>query len=165
VRRIVCDTGPLLHLDEAKCLEVLRQAGEVHMPPAVDTELRSVNIRRRSINLEWIYLTPLAPTYQSAAAVWQTAGLLHGGEAEAIELARQLNADWFLTDDASARLVAHPCSLEVHGSLGVVLWAAAGHLTRPAAEAALKGLAESSLWISSSVFAEAKSSLIQIFEP
>jgi predicted nucleic acid-binding protein len=46
------------------------------------------------------------------------------GEIEAILLARAVNADWLLTDDAGARLVAAFLGLEVHGSLGVILWAA-----------------------------------------
>jgi predicted nucleic acid-binding protein len=92
--------------------------------------------------------------------------LLDAGEAEAIELARQLRAHWFLTDDASARLVAQSLGLEVHGSLGVVLWsAAAGRLPRAAAEDALDMLAHSSLWISPSVLAEAKAALNQLLGP
>jgi len=74
------------------------------------------------------------------------AGLLDRGEAQALALAAQVKADWFLTDDAAARVVASQQGIEVHGSLGVVLWAAAtGHLGRGEAEAALKALAGSSL--------------------
>jgi len=36
VRRIVSDTGPLLHLSEAQALDLLGQAGEIHVPQAVD---------------------------------------------------------------------------------------------------------------------------------
>jgi len=54
--------------------------------------------------------------------------------------------------------------LEVHGSLGVVLWAAAvGQIQRAEAEAALERLAQSSLWISARVLAEAKAALDQLF--
>lgn len=49
-------------------------------------------------------------------------------------------------------------------SLGVALWAAAaGHLNRPEAEAALNGLATSTLWLSARVLKEAKDALDQIF--
>jgi len=89
---------------------------------------------------------------------------LDAGEAEAIALARQIQADWFLTDDAAARLFAQALGLEVHGSLGIVLWAAvAGHLNRAAAEAVLNRLAQSSLWVSARVLAEARSALDQLF--
>jgi len=82
------------------------------------------------------------PPYDAEAEAWQQAGLLDAGEAHAIALARQLNVDWLLTDDAAARLFGQSLGLEVHGSLGVVLWAAAvGHLTRAEAESALNRLA------------------------
>jgi predicted nucleic acid-binding protein len=66
---------------------------------------------------------------------------LEVGEAEAIALARQLSATWFLTDDATARVFAIALGLEVHGSLGIVLWAAArGYLRGEDAAAALDRL-------------------------
>jgi predicted nucleic acid-binding protein len=91
-------------------------------------------------------------------------GLLDPGEGEAIALARELKADWFLTDDAAARLFAQTLGIEVHGSLGVVLWAAATrHLDQARAEAALDRLFGTSLWISERVMDEARSALRQIF--
>ena len=102
--------------------------------------------------------------YDAEAAGWQQAGLLDAGEAEAVALARQLNAQWLWTDDAAARLFAQTLGLEVHGSLGIVLWAAAlGHLNRADAEVALDRLAQSSLWISARVLAEARAALGQLF--
>jgi predicted nucleic acid-binding protein len=164
VRRVVCDTGPFLHLAEARCLEILRQAGELHIPPAVEAELRRQDIRRPAETKSWLKLSRLALPHEIAAEAWCIAGLLHRGEAEAVELARQLHADWFLTDDAAARLVAQSCGLETHGSLGVVLWsAAARHLSRNEAESALEGLAQSSLWLSASVLAEARAALHLLF--
>jgi len=55
----------------------------------------------------------------------QAAGGLHDGEAEALVLARKKRADWFLTDDAATRLFVSLLGIEVHGSLGIVLWNAA----------------------------------------
>ena len=86
------------------------------------------------------------------------------GEAHALALALQISADWLLTDDAAARLVAQQHGVEVHGSLGVVLWAAAvGHLDRTEAETTLEALSRSSLWISARVLEEARGALRQIF--
>jgi predicted nucleic acid-binding protein len=85
------------------------------------------------------------------------------GEAEAVVLARSARADWLLTDDAGARIVATTLGLEVHGSLGVVLWAAAGkQIERLEALAVLDGLAKSSLWISSDVLRDARQALDQL---
>ena len=70
---------------------------------------------------DWLKLHSLSPAAQQRALGWQQAGLLHGGEAEALALALELKPDWFLTDDAAARLMAESLNLEAHGSLGVVL--------------------------------------------
>lgn len=102
---------------------------------------------------------------QQRADAWQQAGLLHGGEAEALALAADLKPNWFLTDDSAARLVAESLGLEVRGSLGVVLWTAAHKLvTRTEAEAHLAGLERSSLWLSPRVRAEARDALTRPFD-
>ncbi len=113
---------------------------------------------------EWIKPGILEPRFLESVAHWLKAGLLDPGEAEALSLATQLKASWLLTDDAAARLIAQQQGLEVHGSLGVVLWAAAtGHFHRFEAERALDALFRSSLWLSSSVREEARAALRQIF--
>ena len=82
------------------------------------------------------------------------------GEMEAIVLAKSRAAEWLLTDDAAARVVAMLIGMEVHGSLGVVLWAAAQtHISRHEAAAILERLAVSSLWISPAILAEARDAL------
>ncbi len=111
----------------------------------------------------WLHVTQLDSGPALEARSWQQAGLLHYGEAQAIALARQLGADWLLTDDAAARLLAQSLGLEVHGSLGLVLWAAATRrLSRTEAESVLDRLARSSLWVSPSVFLAAKAALEQM---
>ena len=164
VRRVVCDTGPLLHLGEAQALELLALAGEVSMPLAVDLEMLVHQQDWQNQRPAWIVVQPLELPYHTAAAQWQHAGLLHSGEASAVALARQLHANWFLTDDTAARVFAQSLGLEVHGSLGLILWAAAmGHLQRAEAERALDRLAQSSLWVSARVLAAAKTALEQLY--
>jgi predicted nucleic acid-binding protein len=98
---------------------------------------------------EWINVTRLIPPHDAQAIAWEQASLLDIGEAEALALAQQLFANWFLTDDAAARVLATSLKIEAHGSLGVVLWAAAvGHLNQVEATQALERLEQSSLWIS-----------------
>ncbi len=102
--------------------------------------------------------------HAAEAAAWLQAELLDAGEAEAIALARQIAADWLLTDDTAARLFANELGLEVHGSLGVILWAAAMRLLdRPAAEQALTQLAASSLWLSTRIQRGAWAALEEIY--
>jgi len=164
LRLVVSDTGPLLHLGEADSLMLLSWTGEVSIPAAVDRELTRQNEFWQNQRPAWIHVHEITTPHKAEAKAWEQAGLLGSGEAEAIALARQVRADWLLTDDAAARLFAQSLGLEVHGSLGIVLWAAAvGRLNRADIEATLERLAQSSLWISSRVLTEAKAALNRLF--
>jgi predicted nucleic acid-binding protein len=161
VRIVVADTGPLIHLNEAQVVHLLQLMGDFHIPVEVVAELAHYSPPQQPPN--WASVTQLDVAHAADAVSWQQAALLDPGEAEAVALARQLKADWLLTDDAAARLFATELGLEVHGSLGVVLWAAAvGHLGLEEAEQALARLAESSLWISARVLAEAQAALTKM---
>ncbi|MBI1747815.1 MAG: hypothetical protein HYR55_14675 [Acidobacteria bacterium] len=121
MRRVVSDTGPILHLGEAQVLPLLQPTGDVLIPKAVDLELSRYQAAWLSERRPWIQVLELVASYDGEAVQWQQAELLHRGEAEAVALARQIAADWLLTDDAAARLFAQSLDLEVHGSLGIVL--------------------------------------------
>jgi predicted nucleic acid-binding protein len=89
--------------------------------------------------------------------------LLHGGEAESLAVALEIPADWLLTDDAAPRLLATQLSIETHGSLGVILWAAAQKKLSPIdAYQALERLEQSTLWLSARVRTQAKLALQQL---
>lgn len=164
MRRIVSDTGPLLHLHEAACLALLEHAGTVAVPKAVDSEMVQHVREWPTHKPRWITVTAVMAPYDVQATGWQQSDLLEAGEAEAIALALQLSAMWLLTDDTAARVFATTLGLEVHGSLGIVLWAAArGHLSREESTVALDRLAHSSLWLSTRVLAEARAALDRLF--
>lgn len=165
VRRIVTDTGPVLHLGEADAVSLLPLAGTVAIPPAVASELIASAPRWLDERLSWLLVEDLAEARAEEAATLHTAGILGLGEAEAIALAHQLQAHWFLTDDLDARIVAEERGLEVHRSAGVILWAAASDLVdRPQAEQYLEQLMDSSLWLSASMRARIRAALRAIFE-
>ncbi len=158
LRRVVCDTAPLVSLQESDLLEILHLAGEVYIPPAVEGELRTLDPVP-----EWMKIAALDAPFAQEARAWVQAGILDPGESEAIALVRQLDADWLLTDDGAARLLAQREGIEVHGSLGLVLWAAAnGHFDLAGAQAALDALSRSSLWISARVLEEARAALPEL---
>lgn len=164
MRRIVSDTGPLLHLHEAACLALLEYAGAVAVPTAVDSEMVQHMREWPTRKPRWITVTSVIAPFDVQATGWQQSGLLEMGEAEAIALALQLRAAWLLTDDTAARVFATALGFAVHGSLGIVLWAAArGPLSRAESTAALDRLAASSLWISARVLAEARAALDRLF--
>jgi len=163
MRVIVCDAGPIIHLYEAHCLPLLMRTGDLFLPHRVQLEVQNA-IHMDEQWPEWLQGIRLAPNEKSEAGVWQEAGGIHAGEAEALVLARHKNADWFLTDDAATRLFVSMLGIEVHGSLGVILWSAAKkHLTRQETEGALNRLEQSSLWLSEKIYQEALKSLDDVF--
>jgi predicted nucleic acid-binding protein len=146
---------------ESGYLELVKLAGEVHIPRAVAVELAGYSSWHIP---DWLVVDELDEPHKTDAGMWQQAGLIDVGEAATIALARQLQADWLLTDDAAARLLAQTVGLEVHGSVGIVIGAAAdGHLNKTEAEAALDSLVQSSLWIAPRVLAYARAALVQLF--
>lgn len=163
MRLVVSDTGPILHLIEADALRLLEFDATVYVPKAVVAELEYL---QTGLQLpEWIEITSLKPPFSARAIAWQQAGLLDTGEAEAVALTQQLSADWLLTDDAASRVLAESLGLEVHGSLGIVLWAAAeAFIDQNESIAILDRLMHSSLWISRRIAQRAESALKQIFE-
>jgi predicted nucleic acid-binding protein len=91
----------------------------------------------------------LSASRQRQADEWERAGLLHAGESQALALSLELKVDWFLTDDAAARLMAESLNIEAHGSIGIVLWAAAtAVIQQDEARQFLANLENSSLWMS-----------------
>ncbi len=164
MKRIVCDTGPLIHLFEANLLNLLEAAGESLIPPGVAAELEAAAPDLKVDDLPWLVTRPLRQPHDAQARDWHRAGLLHLGESEALALAQQEQAGWFLTDDSAARVVAEQMAVEVHGSLGVLLWGAATgfFVDLPAAEVALDRLRNSSLWLSPRVLSEARRALLDL---
>lgn len=164
LRIIVCDTGPVLHLREAGILDILRAAGEVIVSAAVDVELGRLVAGWPRSRPRWLHVRRLQSRQRADPMVRQLERELGAGEVEAIVLARTLRADWLLTDDAEARAIAQLAGLEVHGSPGVLLWAAvSGRFPEGDAHAALDRLARSSLWISARVLEEARLALRKIY--
>lgn len=163
-RIIVCDTGPLLHLSEAGASHLLSLAGEILIPPMVVIEFEA-NAQGWSPP-QWARKVALEKTTQKKAEKWAKAKQIDAGEAEAIGLALQEQADWLLTDDAKARQFAESLGLEVHGSIAIILWAVAIGLIREKALAIqlLNNLANSSLWISNRILQEAHKAIDILFE-
>jgi predicted nucleic acid-binding protein len=144
-------------------LELLRLLGDVVIPPAVQDEMTLLADGWTEESAAWIRREPLERPFRAAARHWNDAGVLHLGEAEAIALALQTQADWFLSDDAAAREFAKPLNLEIRGSLGVVLaLVEERHLGHAEAETLLDRLERSTLWIHEAVMARARNALRQL---
>jgi predicted nucleic acid-binding protein len=158
-RIIVCDTGPLLHLSEAGAVHSLSSAGEIIIPSMVASEFEA-NAQGWKPP-QWVKILELDANARQQAADWIASQKIDAGEAEAISLALQIQADWLLTDDAVARQFAESLGLEVHGSIGLLLWnVALGNIkNQEQALNLLDGLAQSSLWVSERVLQEARKAI------
>jgi predicted nucleic acid-binding protein len=118
---VICDAGPLIHLDELGCLDLLRDFAEVQVPEAVWQEVarhRPSALRRRSVKLTCVSSTPEAT---SELIDLTEAFLLDAGELAALKLMQVNPGAILLTDDAAARLVAQRLEYEVHGTIGIIL--------------------------------------------
>ena len=143
---------------------LLKQAGEILIPSMVNLELARQITGWNS--LFQLSIHQLESEYIKNVHAWVSTDQLDPGEAEAIGLALQVKADWLLTDDAQTCRFAERLALEVHGSVGLFLWAvAAGYMNdHDQAHASLDALASSSLWISKRVLREARKAIDILFE-
>ena len=120
-RLVICDAGPLIHLEEFGCLNLLRDFAKVQVPEIVWQEVqrhRPSALRRRSVKLHRV--SPASePTVQLVEL--SQALLLDAGELEALRLMQDNPSAILLTDDAAARLVAERLAYEVHGTIGVIV--------------------------------------------
>ena len=162
-RVVVCDTGPLIHLSEAGALHLLSTAGDILVPPLVADEYEANTQGWKPPH--WVKINELAAISIKRANDWTQSKIIDAGEAQAISLAMQVNAQWLLTDDARARQMAESLGLEVHGSIGLLLWnATTGHISDATqAMKFLDDLSSSSLWISDRVVAEARKAITELY--
>lgn len=118
---VVSDTSPITALLTIGQLELLRQLfGEVVIPPAVRVELE----RGHPSFPDWLQVRQVRD--QTLASAYER--FVDRGEAEAIALAQELNADRLLIDERKGRRLAQEAGIPVLGLVGVVLLAKQGGL-------------------------------------
>jgi predicted nucleic acid-binding protein len=123
---VVCDAGPLIHLDELEALDLLSDFAEVLVPNAVWTEVE----RHRPGALSHPCLTlqritpgmPVPPELDALARIFS----LHAGEWEALRVVLEyapglLLTDDTVTDDTAARMAAGSLRIDTHGTFGILV--------------------------------------------
>jgi predicted nucleic acid-binding protein len=117
---VVADAGPIIHLDELDCLNVLADFEKVYVPNAVWQEVlnhqpramdvfSALFVRQSQVKTSPL-VTALTPLYT-----------LHSGEQEALHLCVALGNSLLLTDDTAARLAAKSLGIAAHGTLGLLV--------------------------------------------
>jgi len=117
---VVSDSSILIHLSRMGELKLLKEIfGKIIVPKAVykectvENKAGSEEIR----NSEWIEVREIED--QNLKKVLRT--LLDEGEAEAITLALEIDADLVLLDETEARRIAKNLGLKVTGTVGTLL--------------------------------------------
>ena len=130
--QIVCDAGPIIHLDELNCLDLLADAALVLVPESVFFEVsRHRPTALAQDNIQFTRTHTVLPGDAEFMTLLR-AFALDAGEQEALALMRQHPAAILLTDDAAARLVAQQLGMRVHGTIGILLRAIRRNLRTPA---------------------------------
>lgn len=120
---VVSDTSPITNLAAVGLLDILHQLYDrVIIPQAVYDEMASLNYSVPGAlevqTLSWIDSQPVSDLTRSIELQNQ----LDIGEAEAIILALELQADLLLIDERKGRKVAAQCGVKkINGLLGVLL--------------------------------------------
>lgn len=118
---IVCDSGPLIHLDEVGCVELLADFPRALVPLAVWDEVakhRPGALTHEAVRFQRV--TPDKTVSTELDVLSQLLGL-HRGEKEALQIAQKQPGCLVLTDDTAARLAARSLGLAAHGTLGVLI--------------------------------------------
>ncbi len=121
---VISDTTPLISLLKIGRVDLLKRLfGEVLIPQAVFDEL-TVN-ERYQLEAEQIrnrqFITVKSVRNLESANILKRATGLDQGESEAIILADELHADLLLMDEAKGRAVSSQMSINIMGTIGVLM--------------------------------------------
>src|SRR4030067_2679686 len=119
--KIVCDSGPIIHLGELNCLHLLADFKEILISNIVYREIkRHRRIDFKKLDLPVILLPGRIPDTEFLLTLCQIFSL-DAGEFEALAYMEKNPQAIFLTDDASARMVVEPMGFKVHGTIGILV--------------------------------------------
>ena len=119
--RVICDAGPIIHLEEINCLNLLNDFEEIILPLSVEKEIAAH--RPTALTNSYLKIKQHAEDLyigEKLNALCQIFSL-DAGEIESLALMVEHPTAIFLTDDAAARLVAEQMKFKVHGTIGILL--------------------------------------------
>lgn len=131
IQKVVLDAGPIIHLEEIDCLNLLLDFNELLVPAVV---WREVEYHRPSAFNKTFPFKKIPFMQNKNIQVSMICGSLDldAGETQAIELCFLDQSAVLLTDDAAARLAANSLRIRAYGTIGVLLRAIRRNLLAPA---------------------------------
>jgi len=118
---VVCDAGPLIHLDEVGSMELLTDFPQVLVPLAVWEEVTKHRPNALTHSTVRFHKVTSSKALSTELDVLSRLLGLHRGEQEALQVAQAHPGCVVLTDDTAARLAARNLGLAAHGTIGVLL--------------------------------------------
>ena len=163
--KLICDAGPIIHLDEISCINLLNDFDKVIIPPTVEKEITTHRpLALHDSNLDMIVQDKRIDIREELWTLCRNFSL-DAGETEALALMEKYSPAILLTDDAAARLVAEQMRFNVHGTIGVLVRSIRRGQKRP--EEVLQILSEiplkSSLYIKTSLLNEIIQKIMEEF--
>ncbi|MDZ7318242.1 MAG: hypothetical protein ONB11_03750 [candidate division KSB1 bacterium] len=120
--RVVADTGPLIHLSEIGCINLLNNFHMIYVPESVHGEY----FKHKKANgpdffeLKNVTITKVQPEEVSAFINSHGLSDLHSGERDCLYLCQRLSVDKIFTDDLAVREAAKKLGITPVGSLGII---------------------------------------------
>lgn len=120
---VVCDAGPLIHLDEFNCLDLLAGFREILVPLEVSAEVHRYRPSALSspaflaLPVRFEKALPPSPDLRQLVRAFS----LDAGEVAAMALQAMHPASILLTDRSAARLAATALGRRAHGTLDLLL--------------------------------------------
>lgn len=117
---LVLDAGPLIHLDELSCLDLLADFPSALVPDEVWNEVRRHRPQALDVPPFKLERRTVPPAPPDLATLFKAFSLGAGEQSALVCLNATFDAI-LLTDDAAARLVAQALHLRAHGTIGILL--------------------------------------------
>lgn len=118
---VVCDAGPIIHLDELESLDLLADFHPLLVPPAVWHEVQAHRASALAQTKILFQRTTQTEHHNPALDSLVQAFSLDAGEREALLLMRANPRALLITDDAAARLVGERLGFRVRGTVGILI--------------------------------------------
>jgi len=117
---VIADAGPVIHLHELGCLDLLADFGSVLVPEAVWLEVERHRPSAFASSGD-LFIRRAAKQYSPLVKALTPLYGLHVGEQDALHLCAEFGNCLLLTDDTAARLAAQSLGIAAHGTLGVLI--------------------------------------------
>ncbi len=116
--KVVSNSGPIIALSKIQKIDILRKLyGEIYIPLQVQQEVSNSKYSPVRLSEDWIHICRLKDPIETMLS-----HELDEGEAEAISLVKEINADTLIIDERKGRMIARDVyKISITGTCGILL--------------------------------------------